>query len=167
MRIFSPRGICQKSFEQPYVQIPGEKPPFEEVWRVAGSNPKLLGELYGAGWRAEAVAGRLVRQKRLGGFVQSLGDAERALLRRALDDPDTLMTREGIPLLERLVDMNLVADELYPRDPWYWAGEGPRARHWKACSLADPHTQRGCEEGAGGRVAHQFLNADTRGCGGP
>ena len=161
-------NLPKEGFRQLYDQTPGEKPPFEEVWRATGGNSKLLGEgLYEASWRAEAVAGRLVRQKKLGEYVQSLGDAERALLRRALDDPDTLMTRDGIPLLERLVDLNLVVDELYPRDPWYWAGEGLRARHWKACSLADAASQRGCEGGAGGRVAHQLLNADTRGCGGP
>ena len=121
-------NLPRDGFRQLYDQIPGDKPPFEEAWRVTGGNPRILQELYEAGWRAEAVVERLVRQKKLGEFVQSLSEAERVLLRRALDDPDTLMTREGIPLLERLVDLNLVVDELYPRDPWYWAGEPPPER---------------------------------------
>ena len=121
-------NMPREGFRQLYDQIPGEKPLFDEMWRITGGNPRLLQELYETGWRVEAVVERLARQKKLREFVQSLSEAERGLLRRALDDPDVLFTREGIPLLERLVDMNLVVDELYPRDPWYWAGEPPPER---------------------------------------
>ncbi|MEM4731547.1 MAG: ATP-binding protein [Desulfurococcaceae archaeon] len=118
-------NMPRDGFRQLYDKLPGEKPPFEKVWRAAGGNPNLLAELYKARWDADSVVKELLREKRIKAFVNSLSDAERELLRRALDDPDALFTREGIPLMDKLVDMNLIVDTLPERDPWFWAGEPP------------------------------------------
>ncbi len=127
----SPRpmwNMAREGFKQLYEQIPGEKPPFEEAWRLTGGNPKLLGELYGAKWDVDKVLKELADRKRINAFVATLGEEERELLRRALDDPDVLFTKEGIPLMDRLVDMNLIVDTLPERDSWFWAGEPPPKR---------------------------------------
>ena len=118
-------NMPREGLKQLYDQIPGEKPPFEEVWRVTGGNPKLLGELYAKEWNVDNILRELAGKKRLDAFVRSLGDKEMELLKRAVDDPDVLFTREGIPLMDKLVDMNLVVDTLPERDPWFWAGEPP------------------------------------------
>ena len=43
----------------------------------------------------------------------------------AADGPGDMSTREGTPLMDNLVDTNLVADTLPRRDPRHWAGEPP------------------------------------------
>ncbi|AFA39512.1 Archaeal ATPase [Pyrobaculum oguniense TE7] len=121
-------NMPRDGFIQLYGQIPGEKPLFEEVWRATGGNPKLLGELYKAGWSAEKALREIADERRITAFVKTLRDEERELLRRAVDDPDVLYTREGIPLMERLADLNLIVDTLPERDPWFWAGEPPPER---------------------------------------
>lgn len=121
-------NMPRDGFIQLYGQIPGGKPPFEEVWRATGGNSKLLGELYKAGWSAEKALREIADERKITAFVKTLRDEERELLRRAVDDPDVLFTREDIPLMERLADLNLIVDALPERDPWFWAGEPPPER---------------------------------------
>ncbi len=118
-------NMPKEGFKQLYEQIPGEKPPFEDVWRITGGNPEVLASLYKADWDVERVIKVIIKSKKLGEFIASLDEVEKKLLDRAVEDPDSLIVREGIPLLEKLVNLNLVVDELYPRDPWFWAGEMP------------------------------------------
>nr|WP_181953804.1 ATP-binding protein [Pyrobaculum arsenaticum] len=121
-------NMPRDGFKQLYDQIPGEKPLFEVVWKAAGGNPGLLAWLYKTKWRSDSVVKKLIREKRIKAFISKLGDEERELLRRAVEDPDVLYTREGIPLMERLVDMYLIVDTLPEREPWFWAGESPSER---------------------------------------
>ena len=121
-------NMPKDGFKQLYDQISGEKPPFEEVWRATGGNPRLLQKLYGTKWDKEEVLWSVVERQRIDILIGELGDAEKELLRRAVDDPDVLITREGIPLMEKLVDQNLIVDAIPPRDPRFWAGEPPPER---------------------------------------
>lgn len=118
-------NMPRDGFRQLYEQIPGDKPPYDHIWRITGGNPGLLAELYRAEWDTRRVVNMIIKERRLGEFVTSLSESERELLRHAVEDPDILMSRDGIPLLNKLVDLNLVVDELYPRDPWFWVGEVP------------------------------------------
>ncbi|MEM0464169.1 MAG: hypothetical protein QXE89_08855 [Pyrobaculum sp.] len=63
-------------------------------------------------------------EKKIDVFVGGLGEEEREFLRQDIDDPDTLMTSERIPLMEK-IDQNLLVDTIPRRDPRFWAGEPP------------------------------------------
>ena len=134
-------NMPREGLKQLYDQIPGEKPPYEKVWTMTGGNPRLLQELYGTRWDVEAVLRKVVERQKIDILINELKDAEKELLRRAVDDPDVLITREGIPLMNKLVDQNLIVDAIPPRDSRFWAGEVPPER--------DP------ELGIGKRVAWQ------------
>ena len=118
-------NMPREGFRQLYEQLPGSKPGFDTIWRLTGGNPAMLSSLYRAGWDAKKVISDLIMSKNLKAFIGSLGDKEKQLLTKAIEDPDTLMTREGIPLMNRLVELNLVTEIPEWRDPWYWTGEPP------------------------------------------
>jgi len=111
-----------------YEKIPGPKPPFEETWRQTGGNPNMLVELYKADWDVDEVVKRLIISKGLSSFVRSLGREVRELLWRAVEDPDSLLSPEGAPLLERLVDINMLIDSITYRDPPLWIDQPPPER---------------------------------------
>ncbi len=49
-------NMNREGFKQLYEQVPGDKPGFDEVWRITGGNPRMLEELYGgAGWNSDRV----------------------------------------------------------------------------------------------------------------
>ncbi len=52
--------VSREGFRRLYDEVSGPKPPFEEVWRLAGGNPDKFAELHGNGWRAEDVVKNLV-----------------------------------------------------------------------------------------------------------
>ncbi|MEM1610547.1 MAG: ATP-binding protein, partial [Sulfolobales archaeon] len=118
-------NMSREGFKQLYDQIPGEKPGFEEVWRITGGNPKMLANLYKAGWDVEEIVEKIIRMRGVDGFIASLEDVEKALLLKAIEDPDVLMSREGISLLRRLVELNLLVDSLYSRKSTLWVDEPP------------------------------------------
>jgi hypothetical protein len=39
-------NMPKEGFQQLYDKMPGPKPPFEDVWRWTGGNPRMLGRLY-------------------------------------------------------------------------------------------------------------------------
>ena len=132
-------NMPRDGFKQLYDQIPGDKPPFEEVWRITGGNPKLLGELYKAKWDVEEVLRRFVERKRL---APSFVARWRGWLEKAVEDPDALWSPEAPEeLIDELEARNLIVYFLSERDPRFWAGEPPPER--------DP------ELGIGKRVAWQ------------
>ena len=118
-------NMSREGFRELYDKIPGPKPPFDEVWRLTGGNPDALARLCEAGWSVEEVVDGLVGQKKLSAFVSELSTEERKWLLEAVEDPDTLYVRERIPLMERLVEMNLLVDEMYPRGQSYWIDQPP------------------------------------------
>jgi hypothetical protein len=88
----------------------------------------MLAKLYGAKWDADAVVKDLADFKKLNAFTPSLSADERRWLLEAVEDPDTLLTRERMPLLNRLVELNLVIDAVPEREPRRWIDEPPPER---------------------------------------
>ena len=132
-------NMPREGFKQLYDQIPGEKPPFEEAWRVTGGNPRILQELYEARWDVEEVVRRLVERKRL---APSFVAKWRPWLVKAVEDPDALWSAEAPEeLIDELEARNLIVYFLSERDPRSWAGEPP--------------SERDLEIGVGKRVAWQ------------
>jgi len=121
-------NMPKRGFGELYEKIPRPKPDFEDVWRVAGGNPEMLKMLYVNGWNVDVVIERAVRARKLDAFVSSLSNDERRWLYEAIEDPDTLYSRERIPLLNKLVELNLVVDEIPRRDPAFWIDEPPPER---------------------------------------
>ncbi|WP_292000248.1 ATP-binding protein [Caldivirga sp.] len=118
-------NMSKEGFKQLYEHIPGSKPDFEETWRLTGGNPKILGQLYEARWNVEAVLMRIINDKRLKAFTSSLLPEERKWLKEAVEDPDTLLMRERIPLMDRLVDLNLIVDTIPERLSHLWIDTPP------------------------------------------
>jgi energy-coupling factor transporter ATP-binding protein EcfA2 len=116
-------NMSRRGFEELYERLPGPRPPLEEAWRLTGGNPEVLARLYQARWDVDAVVRSLAASKRLDAFVLSLSDEGRGRLLEAVEDPDSLFTREGMPLLERLVELNLVVDSITYRDGSLWIDE--------------------------------------------
>ena len=118
-------NMSREGFEQLYEQVPGPKPDVEEAWRITGGNPGMLAQLRMAGWRPEKVVDALAERKKLAALLPSLSSEEREWLRQAVEDPDTLLARERIPLMEKLVELNLIVDSVYKREDWLWIDQPP------------------------------------------
>ena len=118
-------NMSRKGFEELYEKLPGPKPDFEEVWRLTGGNPEMLAKLYQAKWDIDAVVRALVTSKKLDAFALSLSADERKRLLEAVKDPDALFTREGLSLLNKLVELNMVVDSITYRDHFLWIDEPP------------------------------------------
>ena len=132
-------NMPKEGFRELYDQLPGGKPPFEEVWRATGGNPKLLGELYEAGWDVDGVVERLVERK---GLSPDFVEKWRPWLVKAVEDPDALWSPDAPrELIDELVARNLIIYFLSKRDPRFWAGEPP--------------PEKDLELGVGRRVAWQ------------
>jgi hypothetical protein len=118
-------NMGREGFEQLYRQIPEPKPSFEETWRLTGGNPRLLAQLYEAEWEPRKVVEALTERKKLVPLAGSLSPEEREWLLEAVEDPDTLLARERIPLMDKLVELNLVVDSVPRRESWLWIDEPP------------------------------------------
>jgi hypothetical protein len=118
-------NMSREGFHELYSQIPGEKPHFEEIWRLTGGNPKALTEIYRAGWDIEIAIERIISRKGLRGFIQALGENERRWLGEAVKSPDTLFTRERISFMEELARLNLVIYDVPPRKDYLWIDNPP------------------------------------------
>ncbi|GAB6948102.1 hypothetical protein JCM16161A_22320 [Vulcanisaeta sp. JCM 16161] len=121
-------NMGRDGFRQLYEQVPGDKPPFEEVWKLTGGNPRILERLYENNWNGDAVVRELIDKKGVRAFIASLGPNDRELLIRALEDPDVLMGREGIPLMNRLIELNLALEIPEWRDDNLWIDAPPPER---------------------------------------
>jgi hypothetical protein len=118
-------NMDRRGFEELYEEIPGPKPPFEEAWILSGGNPRILAQLYESKWDVNQVIKNLTESKKLNIFTSSLNNDERNWLLEAVENPDTLLTRERIPLLNKLVELNLVVDAVPGRDYKTWIDEPP------------------------------------------
>ena len=116
-------NMGKKGFEELYERIPGPKPSFEDVWRLTGGNPYMLGLLYRSSWDVNIVINRFVEWKRL---TQSFVNKWRSVLEKAVEDPDTLWSFDADeePVKE-LVERNLIVYFLSKRDPKLWIDEPP------------------------------------------
>jgi len=121
-------NMSRSGFEELYEKIPGSKPSVDEAWRLTGGNPRMFAQLYQASWDADAVVKDLADLKKLNALTPSLSADERRWLLEAVEDPDTLLTRERMQLLNRLVELNLVVDAIPAREPRRWIDEPPPER---------------------------------------
>ena len=118
-------NMCREGFKELYNKIPEPKPNFEDVWRWTGGNPSILSQLYQAGWDVSVVIDNIVRERKLRRHVESLDEVERKWLEEAVEDPDSLFIRERLPLMSRLVELNMIVDSIEGREGWYWIDEPP------------------------------------------
>jgi ABC-type phosphate/phosphonate transport system ATPase subunit len=118
-------NMSRKGFEELYGKIPGSKPLFEDVLRLTGGNPRILAQLYQSDWNTDTVVKSLIDSKKLDAFTSSLSNDERIWLSEAVNDPDTLFTRERIQLLNKLVNLNLAVDAIPGRELNRWIDEPP------------------------------------------
>jgi hypothetical protein len=118
-------NMGREGFKELHEKLPSPKPPMDEAWRLTGGNPDMLAKLYGAKWDADAVVKDLADFKKLNAFTPSLSADERRWLLEAVEDPDTLLTRERMQLLNKLVELNLVIDAIPEREPRRWIDEPP------------------------------------------
>jgi hypothetical protein len=105
--------------------VPNRTPGLDELWLLTGGNPRMLSQLYLYRWDVELVIKNFIESRKLVVFIPSLNDDEKGWLLEAITDPDTLMQRERIPLLNKLVELNLVVDDIVFRDEFLWIDEPP------------------------------------------
>jgi hypothetical protein len=119
-------NMPKEGFHQLYEKLPGPKPPFEEVWRWTGGNPRMLGRLHTAGWAAERVVRDVLREK---GLTAEFVSRWRRWLEEAVEDPETLWTGD-VPeeLVKELEARNLIVYNMYDRDPYFWIDQPPPER---------------------------------------
>jgi len=118
-------NMSKDGFKELYEKLPRVKPPFEDVWRLTGGNPEILKMLYQSKWDVSTVIEAVIEFKKLRSLITSLSDVERKWLSEAVDDPDTLFTRERVGLLNKLVELNLIVDDLPSRNSPNWLDEPP------------------------------------------
>jgi hypothetical protein len=119
-------NMPKEGFHQLYEKLPGPKPPFEDVWRWTGGNPRMLGRLHRAGWAVERVVEDVLREKELTvEFVRRW----RRWLEAAVEDPEVLWSG-GAPeeLIRELEARNLIVYNMYDRDPYFWIDQPPPER---------------------------------------
>ena len=121
-------NMSRRGFEELYEKLPGRRLPTDEAWRLTGGNPDALAKLYRYDWDADAVVKDLADFKKLKALTPSLSVDERRWLLEAVEDPDTLLTRERTSLLNRLVELNLVIDAIPERELRRWIDEPPPVR---------------------------------------
>jgi len=116
-------NMGRDGFRQLYDLLPGSKPPFEEVWRIVGGNPRYLERLFRAGWRVEGVVNEIARDKGLGRFAALLSRREVEILEEVVEDPDRLLMMlrepEAQSLERKLIELNVLV-EVWERDEYGW-----------------------------------------------
>jgi len=129
-------NMSREGFRELYDQIPGEKPPLEEAWAATGGNPRALRDLYLSGWSVEKAVERIASSRGLKRLVASLTEEQRRILAESIEDPDALYrrlrearTREEKRMVEELIDklveLNLIAEEVSIRSEHTWIDEPP------------------------------------------
>ena len=87
----------------------------------------ITGDFNRLNWDVDKAVEAVMRAKSLLEFARSLSKEEREWLAEAVEDPDTLFTRERLPLMHRLVEQNLIMD-VYLRQEHLWIDQPPPER---------------------------------------
>ncbi|MEZ0318797.1 MAG: ATP-binding protein, partial [Pyrobaculum sp.] len=121
-------NMSRDGFKQLYDLLPGDKPPFDDVWKWTGGNPKALESVYAVG--LDSAVEKLILERGLRGFVNELSEVERQVLTAALEDPDVLLEeiRKVKPMIEKLVELNLVVEMFELRKLEFWVDQPPPER---------------------------------------
>ncbi len=85
----------------------------------------MLERLYENNWSVDKVVNEVINRNKLRRFARSLSSVKRAWLMEAVNDPDTLFARERIPLMDRLVELNLIIDDIPEREEYQWIDQPP------------------------------------------
>ena len=119
-------NMSREGFEQLYEQLPGEKPDFEEIWRITGGNPKTLAELYHDSWRVDEIVNNLIEAKMI---TREFIAKWRSWLEKAVEDPDTLWEPDTPQeLVKELIERNLITYFLPRRESQAWIDAPPPER---------------------------------------
>lgn len=121
-------NMTSEGFKELYAEIPNPKPPLEDAWKMTGGNPDILAKLINSNWNSNEVIEKMVEGRKLRSFIASLSIHERKWLLEAVEDPDTLFVRERMPLLNKLVELNLIVDDIPERKQYLWIDEPPPER---------------------------------------
>jgi len=116
-------NMAREGFRQLYDQILGNKPPFEETFRLTGGNPSMLARLYRESWDTNLVVKRLIEEKKI---TPEFVAKWRNYLKNAIDDPDTLWGPD-VPeeLINELTKRNLILYFMPDRDARLWIDTPP------------------------------------------
>jgi hypothetical protein len=115
-------NMSRKGFEELYSEVPGQKPRFDDVWRLTGGNPRALEMLYARDWRVDAVISMLIEGKGLVNLVSRW----RKWLELAVEDIDSVSDPEfPEELRNELIAKNMIVYPLGSRDPELWIDEPP------------------------------------------
>ncbi len=119
-------NMHENAFKQLYDALPEKTLSFGETWRLTGGNPKLLAQLYEANWHVDNVLEMISEEKMLRRFAASLTQDEKTMMREALENPDALLKKgkQGLELLDKLVELNLVMD-IPVRKEFLWLDTPP------------------------------------------
>jgi hypothetical protein len=93
----------------------------------------------------------IMRAKSLLEFARSLSKEEREWLAEAVEDPDTPLIRERLPLMHRLVEQNLIMDDVYFRQEYLWIDQintKPQKRNSRTKEYIDRSNERDSEQGS-------------------
>jgi GTPase SAR1 family protein len=118
-------NMGKEGFEQLYKLLPDPKSGFEEVWRLTGGNPGMLAKLCQARWSVDEVIKSIITSKDLDTFILSLSAEERKWLLEAVENPDTLLAKEKLPLMQKLIELNLIISSITYRDLELWIDQPP------------------------------------------
>ena len=116
-------NMAKEGFRELYDKMPGPRPPFEEVWRWAGGNPRVLTKLYETKWDAGRAASHLLDEK---GLSASFVARWRGWLEKAVEDPDVLWSPDAPEeLINELEEKSFIVYNLYTRDRFFWIDTPP------------------------------------------
>ncbi len=120
-------NMTKEGLYELYCQIPGSKPPFEQVWKWTGGNPWILAKLYENNWNVEILINKIVESRRLLSFLRTLNEEERKILTKAVEDVDYLWHSldKCTSLVRDLVRLNLIMDSLPMREHYLWIDSPP------------------------------------------
>jgi len=115
-------NMSREGFKLLYDVAPGPKPPFEDVWRFTGGNPRIFEMLHSFSWNTDMAISMLVKERDIRGAMASLSGEEIEILRKALDDPDTIFRSLRNPAAQKLekllIELNLIID-VWERDKFW------------------------------------------------
>ena len=129
-------NMSMEGFGELYSQIPNGKLSLDEAWAATGGNPGALRDLYLSGWSVEKAVERIASSRGLRRLVASLTEEQRRILAESVEDPDALYrrlrearTREEKRIVEELIDklveLNLIAEDISIRSEHTWIDEPP------------------------------------------
>jgi len=113
-------NMPREGFRELYDLLPDPKPPFEEVWKITGGNPRVLEMLFDFDWRVDRAVNTILVRRRLPDLLDELSEDEKEVLRKAVDGPDTLRGRGATKVRRLLTEKNLITAIPVLRESYLW-----------------------------------------------